>query len=72
MENRKTYTDSKVVREIVYDQEAKTLDVTFVSGQKFRYFDFPQEMWEDAFNSFSIGSFIHKIKPHYRWEKIES
>jgi hypothetical protein len=70
MELKKSFMDSKVVREISYNQEEKSIDVLFVSGKKFRYFDFPAEMWEDACRAYSIGSFIHKIKPHYRCEQI--
>lgn len=68
----KSYTDSKVVRHLKYDSEERTIEVTYLNGRKFRYFDFPMELWEDAVQAISIGHFINKVKPHYRYEQIPS
>lgn len=66
----KTYTDSKVVASVEYEEETQILQVEFITGKKWRYFDFPKQMWDDLLAAPSVGSFISKIKGHYRSEPI--
>jgi hypothetical protein len=70
MKHEKIYTDSKVVSKLVYDTENETLDVTYLTGKTWRYFGFPEQLYQDAIKEKSIGSFIHKVKNHYRCEPI--
>ena len=66
----KFYTDSKVIKHLKYDSEERTLEVEFVTGKKFRYFDFGQGVFNDLINAQSVGSYFNKIKNFYRNEQI--
>lgn len=70
MEQEKIYTDSKVVSKLNYNSETQILEVTYTSGAKWKYFDFPEQMFLDAIKEKSIGSFIHRVKNHYRSEPV--
>jgi hypothetical protein len=70
MIEEKMYTDSKVVSKLKYNGETKELDVTYLTGKTFRYFDFSEQMFKDAISEKSIGSFMNRVKNHYRCEEL--
>ncbi len=46
-----------------YDHASKTLQVEFKKGKKYNYADVPPELWNEAIQAESIGSFVNqKIK----------
>jgi len=70
---RKSFTDeqSSNVREIEYFPSVKHLKVTFKGGSRYQYNDVPQEVFDQALDAISIGSFFSsKIKRVYQCEKI--
>ncbi len=69
----KTFTpeQSSNVREIGYDAKSMTMTVTFRNAQAYQYFDVPQDIWQQALEAQSIGSFMAKvIKGNYRYSKV--
>jgi hypothetical protein len=48
-----------------------SLDITFKSGDKYRYFDVPLSVLNEFMNSDSFGKFFQKsIKNNYKYIKI--
>lgn len=62
---------SSQVNLIKYDEEKKMLRVVFWGGATYEYQDVPTEVWEQAFNSTSIGSFLaQNVKPKYSYRRV--
>jgi hypothetical protein len=64
---------STSLRDIVFDPEARTLDVTFIaSGKRYRYFDVELEEYEALRRAFSKGAhFNRQIKPRHRFVPLD-
>lgn len=63
---------SSAVEYLHYDAKAKTLDITFVGGESYRYFDVPNKEFKNYQAAESKGKFVNaEIKPKYRYEKLE-
>lgn len=62
---------STAIRDHAYRARARELEVTFVTGRRYLYFDVPQEK-VDAFNAASSkGAFFNReIRPFYRYREI--
>jgi len=50
---------SAVIRAFDYDAAERALEVRFVSGRRYRYFDVPPETYERMRRSFSKGEFFN-------------
>lgn len=63
---------STSLRDMSYDPEARTLDVTFIaSGKRYRYFEVSLEEYDALRHAFSKGShFNTRIKPLHDYELI--
>lgn len=69
--NGDTQRQSANIAEIRYERVDSTFDVTYLNGYKYRYFDFPQDLFLEAFNSINIGSFLNrKVKGNFRYSRI--
>ncbi len=71
--NTKKYSkdQSSNVAEITFNPADNTLDVTFHSGKKYRYFDVNEKVFELAKEAPSIGSFVSTaIVRVYRNEQV--
>lgn len=54
-----------------YDPNSKTLEIQFVSGEVYRYFDVPPEVHSNLVNSESKGHFfMAHIRDVYRYTKV--
>ena len=63
--------DSSTVRAATYNPEDSSIDVTFASGGRYRYFDYPFHMVNDFENADSPGAYLQKhIKPGRRYERL--
>ncbi len=64
---------STSLRELVYDAQRRTLDVTFIaSGKRYRYFDVSEDEYGALRRAFSKGShFNRQIKPSHRFLRLE-
>jgi hypothetical protein len=65
---------STSLRDIVYNSEARTLDVTFIaSGRRYRYFDVGPEAYEALRRAFSKGAHFNRtIKPWHRYQLLDA
>jgi hypothetical protein len=62
---------STVIRSFHYNPEAQALDITFVSGLRYRYLAVPHETVEQFRKSFSKGEFFnHHIRDHFAFERL--
>jgi lysyl-tRNA synthetase class 2 len=61
---------SSVIRAFRYDPSERRLDVRFVSGRRYSYYDVPQEIFDEMSRSFSKGEFFNaRIRDRYRFER---
>ena len=69
---RTRFPDSAAVRAIAYDARRHMLDVTFVDGGTYRYFDMPEEVFDRFRNAESAGRFMHEeILEQYDFERLD-
>jgi hypothetical protein len=62
---------STVIASMIYDQEAHTLRVTYVSGSIYDYKGVPEEEYELMKTSGAKGIYLNKnIKGKYPFEKV--
>lgn len=67
-----SYYDSTNVLKIDYHLVEKTLYVTFIKGGKYKYENFPEDLYVKMNFSDSIGKFLHKeVFSKYKGELIE-
>jgi hypothetical protein len=61
---------STSLRDIVYDHDTRTLEVTFISsGRRYRYFAVEPVEYEALMRAFSKGSWFNRhIKPSHEFE----
>jgi hypothetical protein len=61
--------DSSAVDRAAYDIGARTLDLWYKGGDRYRYFDVPEAVFDALLVAPSAGEFVNReIKPHYRYE----
>lgn len=59
---------SSVIRAYHYDPVERRLDVIFVSGRRYRYYDVPDEVYGRMRRAFSKGAFFNAhIRDHFRF-----
>lgn len=64
---------SSVIRRIEYDENARDLDVTFVSGKRYIYHDVPLEIYVEFLDASSKGEFFNEhIKDRYAFAELRS
>ena len=57
---------SSNIRSIGYDSESNTLEVEFLSGRVYQYFDVPESIYNELMHASSHGSFFHRyIRDRY-------
>jgi hypothetical protein len=65
------FPDSTAVKTIAYRARERALDVTFVSGHIYRYFDVPAEVYDRFQVAESAGRFLHaEIIDQYDFERL--
>lgn len=64
---------STAIRHFEYDDEARQLFVTFVTGRKYVYDDVPEDVYEAFRTASSRGGFFNtNIRSHYDFREITS
>ena len=54
-----------------YDEAAATLQIEFISGAVYRYFDVPPDVFDELHAAFSKGqAFNTLIRDRYRFERL--
>lgn len=68
--NRQPVSSSNIAS-IGYDANSLTLEIEFLNGGVYQYFDVPQYVYEDLMNAGSHGQYLaHNIKGIYRYSKV--
>lgn len=63
---------SSVIRSFSYDRDAAALDVTFVSGRRYRYFLVPAYVAEGFTDAFSKGRYFNaRIRDRFPCEELK-
>ena len=63
---------STVIRAFAYQAEARTLDILFTTGRRYRYRDVPPEAAEDLRAAFSKGRhFNARIRGRYKFTELD-
>ena len=64
--------DSTNIRSIGYEPETGTLEIEFLSGGIYQYFNVPQAVFEELMHAPSHGSYFHRhIKKQYKWIEVQ-
>ncbi|SCW67401.1 KTSC domain-containing protein [Sphingobium faniae] len=62
---------STVIRRFDYDASAHMLDIQFVSGRRYRYFDVPEKVMERMRAAPSKGRFFNaRVRGRYRFAQL--
>lgn len=68
--NRQAVTSSNIAS-IGYDANSQTLEIEFLNGGVYQYFDVPQHIYEGIMSADSHGQYLAKsIKGVYRYSKV--
>lgn len=63
---------STVIRRFAYDAASASLEVTFVTGRRYRYLGVPPELAERFAAAFSKGRFFNaRIRDDFVYEELE-
>lgn len=63
--------NSSHIEEFSYDSESEDLEVTFTSGDRYRYLNVPQRTYRQWTQADSVGQFFHRrIKNAFTYEQI--
>lgn len=63
--------DSSNIASIGYDEGTQTLEIEFLNGGVYQYFDVPQQVYNDMMGAGSHGQYLaQNIKGYYRYSKI--
>jgi lysyl-tRNA synthetase class 2 len=63
---------SSVIRRFGYHPGDASLEITFVSGKRYRYLDVPPDLYQRMRESFSKGEFFNRhIRDHFDFEKAD-
>lgn len=62
---------SSNISSIGYDAASQTLEIEFLNGGVYQYFDVPQNVYQGIMGASSHGEYLAQhIKGHYRYSKV--
>lgn len=68
--NRQSVTSSNIAS-IGYDADSQTLEIEFLNGGVYQYFDVPQYIYQELMGASSHGQYLaQNIKGGYRYSKV--
>lgn len=68
---RRQAVTSSNVAEVGYDEERRILEVLFVNGGVYQYFDVPPQIYVELVRAGSIGQFLNtNVKGYFRYARI--
>lgn len=68
---RRTQISSEAIASVGYDAPARILEVEFISGEVYRYFDVAQGEVDGLFGADSRGAYLNdRIKPRHRYVHV--
>jgi hypothetical protein len=66
------FPDSTAVDALAYRADEQALEITFVSGHVYRYFDVPAAVYDRFQAAESAGQFLHEeILDRYEFERLK-
>ena len=69
---RRQRVDSESVVSAGFEPGDRTLEIEFVNGGVYRYFDVPVAVWNAFQRADSKGRFVNfMVKPNYRFERVD-
>ena len=70
---KRMIVSSSSIVSVGYEAETETLEMEFVGGSVYQYFDVPRAAYEALMASDSLGRFVNtKVKEHYRYLRVDS
>jgi hypothetical protein len=67
----RTPVSSSNIRSIGYDQSLAILEVEFISNDVYQYFNVPEHLYQQFFQTSSHGQFLNdNIRYNYRYQKV--
>jgi hypothetical protein len=64
---------STVIQSFAYDSASAALDVTFVTGRRYRYFLVPPYVAEEMREAFSKGRYFNaRVRDRFPFEELEA
>lgn len=68
--NRQSVTSSNIAS-IGYEPDSETLEIEFLNGGVYQYFDVPQHVYDELMNASSHGQYLaQNIKGAFRYSKV--
>ncbi|RXZ48650.1 KTSC domain-containing protein [Agromyces fucosus] len=56
---------------IGYDTASQTMEIEFIGGSVYQYFDIPAHIYEGLLAAGSAGQFFHaQVRGHYRYARV--
>jgi hypothetical protein len=63
--------ESSSISEIGYDEQFATLEIEFIDGKVYQYFDVPKAVHDELLRSESIGKyFTTNVRGEYRFARV--
>lgn len=67
----RTPVESSTIGDVGYDAATLTLEVGFLNGTVYQYFDVPEVLFQEFMQASSKGAFLNaSIKNNYRYAKL--
>lgn len=68
---RREPVTSSNIAEIGYDEPSRTLEVLFLNGGLYQYFDVPPQVYQELMRASSHGQYLNaQIKGRYRYARV--
>lgn len=68
---RRRAVTSASIRSVGYDGASRTLELEYVNGSVYRYFDVPQPTYAGLLAAPSIGNYVNtEIKPYFEFAEV--
>lgn len=65
------HVDSSNISEIGFDKNSLTLEVLFVNGRLYQYFDVPENVHQDLVSAGSVGQYFNAhVRGVYRYARV--
>jgi len=65
------HVESSNIESIGYDSNSETLEIEFLNGSIYQYFDVPEHVYEELMSADSQGKYLaYQIKGKYRYSKV--
>lgn len=66
------HVESSNIESIGYDSESQTLEIEFLNGSVYQYFDVPDHIYTELIGAASHGEYLAaNIKGHYRYSRVQ-